>query len=333
MCISRAPQKVFDVIDSMSEGFFILDREWRFTYLNTQAALQFGATAESLTGEVIWDVVPSLRSSVFEVESRRAAREHISLSVVSEITDQSERFLEFRLIPSSSGIAAHSIDVTDQKRVSNVSEAPEAELRRLIDAAPAYISYVDTEYKYRVVNKAYETNFGYAVNSIIGRAMREVLGEDGWSAIRPYVERAMSRECVTFEKEATYPTLGTRWVRGTFTPDIDEDDRVRGVMICVVDITEFKRVQEALRKTAEELCHVNEVAPVGIWVSHDPSCEFISSNLYGQRLLNARPVENLSAGSASTETHGTRRPQVLRRSRARVVDSAAPDAAKCAWKL
>jgi PAS domain S-box-containing protein len=76
-------------------------------------------------------------------------------------------------------------------------------------------------------------------------------------------------------------------------------------MICVVDITELKETQERLSKTAEELRHINDVAPVGIWVSHDPSCEHIRGNITGQRILNAVLGEHAPVGSAFTEAQLT----------------------------
>ncbi len=290
-------QNLLDIVGAISDGFFTLDSEWRFTYLNSQAAAHLGVSAGSVIDKVIWEALPSLKGSILDVECHRAAREHSSISLTARISQQSDRILEFRVLPTTSGVAAHSIDVTEQNRVAHANEERETRSQRLIDAAPAYISYLDTEYRYRVVNKAYETNFGYPPNTVIGRTISEVVGPQGWPIIGPYIERAMSGEAVSFEREATYPTLGTRWVRGTFTPDIDETGQVRGVMICVVDITELKRVQETLRTTAEELRHINDVAPVGIWVSHDPSCAHITGNIVGQRMLNATAGENLSAGS------------------------------------
>lgn len=297
-------QTVLNFVGSISEGFFTLDSQWRFAYLNAPAADQLGVNASTLLGKVIWEALPSLKGSIVEVECRRALRENVTISFHTRLSDLHDKIFEIRLLPSPSGLAAYSVDVTEERRRSDVQGEREAQLRRLIDAAPAYISYLGRDYRYRVVNKAYESNFGYAPNTVIGRTISEVLGETGWPIIAPYVERAMAGECVTFEREATYPSIGTRWVRGTFTPDIGETGDVRGVMICVMDITELKRTQDALRKTAEELRHINNVAPVAIWVSHDPSCEYITGNIIGQRLLNAAPGENVSMGSVFTDTEG-----------------------------
>lgn len=295
-------QNILDVVGAISEGFFVLDSEWRCIYLNARAADHFGSNSAFLVGKILWEVFPSLKGSIFELECQRAVRENISVSFNTNLPGQSERVFEIRFMPSSSGIAAYSTDVTERTRDRSSSGDSESQLRQLVDAAPAYISYVGTDYRYRLVNKNYQNNFGGSHNAAIGRTMGEILGDTAWAVIRPYVERAMAGEIVTFEQGSTYPALGTRWVRGTFTPDIDTDGRVQGIMTCVVDITELKKAQEALRKATEELRHINNVAPVGIWVSRNPSCKYITGNITGQKLLNAAPEANASAGGVLSVT-------------------------------
>lgn len=301
-------QTALDVVGTISQGFFILDSEWRFAYLNAQAAQQFESDALHLTGRVIWEILPSLKGSVVELECRRSVRDNIPVTCRTELLKRPKEIYEIRILPSPSGIVAYSMPMTELESRSSAQRENDAQgeikarLQRLIDAAPAYISYLGTDYKYRIVNKAYES-FGYAPHAVVGRTIGEILGKKGWSTIKPYVERAFMGECVTFERDTAYPTVDTRWVRGTFTPDIDDEGQVRGVMICVFDITDLKTVKEGLRKTAEELRRTNDAAPVAIWVSHDPSCEHITSNVTGQRILNAASGENVSVGSARTEPH------------------------------
>jgi PAS domain S-box-containing protein len=112
-----------------------------------------------------------------------------------------------------------------------------------MDAAPALISYVDSKYRYRRVNQAYERWFGRAAKEIEGRPVREVLGKAVWEAIRPHMERAMAGEAVTFEQELPYKGAGPHWVYVTYTPDRDESGRVRGFVVHVVDIGELKRAE------------------------------------------------------------------------------------------
>jgi PAS domain-containing protein len=129
-----------------------------------------------------------------ELECRRAARENTPSTVKSELWTGIQRVYEIRFLPSPSGIAAYSMEVTEAESPIDGAGESEAKLRRLIDAAPAFISYVGTDYRYRIVNMAYERNFGYAPNTVVGLTISEVLGPTGWTVIEPYVERAMAGE-------------------------------------------------------------------------------------------------------------------------------------------
>src|SRR6195256_4024488 len=68
------------LLESITDAFYALDRECRFTYLNQRALDHFGATRERLLGQVVWDVFPVTRGTVFRQEYECALREQRSVS-------------------------------------------------------------------------------------------------------------------------------------------------------------------------------------------------------------------------------------------------------------
>ena len=103
------------LLESMTDAFYALDREFRFTYLNQRTLEHFGATRERLLGNVLWDVVPMIRGTVFQQEYERALREQCSVTfeTVSPLTG---RWVEVRAYPTPQGLAAYFRDVTDRKQ-------------------------------------------------------------------------------------------------------------------------------------------------------------------------------------------------------------------------
>ncbi len=131
-------------------------------------------------------------------------------------------------------------------------QASENELRLIMDAAPALISYVNSDHRYRRVNKSYERWFGKSGNEIQGRHVREVLGDIVWQTAKPNIDRVLSGEQVAFQHQLPVADGGTKWVEVTLVPDHDESGRVCGFVVHASDIEEMKRAEEAIKQSLKE---------------------------------------------------------------------------------
>ena len=81
---------------------------------------------------------------------------------------------------------------------------------------------------------------------LIGRSMRELLGPI-YPLNQPYIEGALRGERQDFEREIPDPAGGRpRHSAATYLPDIGEDGEVRGFFVLVSDITERKKMEDAL---------------------------------------------------------------------------------------
>src|SRR3954466_6663068 len=103
------------LLESITDGFYSLDREYRFTYLNQRALDHFHAAAETLLGQVLWEVFPHTRESVFQQEYERALSQQCSVSFET-ISLISNTWVEVRAYPTPQGLAVYFRDVTDRKR-------------------------------------------------------------------------------------------------------------------------------------------------------------------------------------------------------------------------
>jgi PAS domain S-box-containing protein len=102
------------LLESITDAFYALDRECRFTYLNQRALDHFGATRETLLGQVLWDVFPVTRGTVFQQEYERALREQGSVAFET-VSPLISRWIEVRAYPTRQGLAVYFRDVTDRK--------------------------------------------------------------------------------------------------------------------------------------------------------------------------------------------------------------------------
>jgi PAS domain S-box-containing protein len=103
------------LLESITDAFYALDREFRFTYLNQRAVDHFGATREALLGKVPWDVFPITRGTVFQHEYERAVHERCSVAFEA-VSLLSSRWVEVRAYPTPQGLAVYFRDITDRKQ-------------------------------------------------------------------------------------------------------------------------------------------------------------------------------------------------------------------------
>ncbi|MEH2289216.1 PAS domain-containing protein, partial [Nostoc sp.] len=104
--------------------------------------------------------------------------------------------------------------------VYNELRLREEELRLIANALPVCICYVDANQRYRFVNRTYEVWFNCSRDEIIGKSVRELLGEAAYQVAQPYINRTLGGQMTTYEAEISYP-FGKKYISATFIPDCD----------------------------------------------------------------------------------------------------------------
>ena len=173
-------------------------------------------------------------------------------------------------------IGAH-LDITDRKEAERAAQESEEHLRSIADALPLLISYVDKDQHFRFANKPYEVWFDRPLSEILGRKLRAVMGATMYEARRPFVERTLAGETLSYEVE--FPrSFGPATTEVVHIPHRDEMGHVLGFYTVVQDITTRKRAEKALTESEERFHSIANSAPVPIWVSRsDGRREFVNA--------------------------------------------------------
>ena len=141
--------------------------------------------------------------------------------------------------------------------IAGLARRSDERLKLATDAVPALISYIDKDLRYRLINRTYEEWFGHAREEILGRHMKEVLGEPALGALRPHIESALAGHATSFELRVPYADGGERDIQASYVPDIAPDGTVRGFFVLVLDISTIKRAEAAARAGEEGLRAAN----------------------------------------------------------------------------
>jgi len=70
--LAQSNEREHRILESISDAFFSLDREWRFTYVNNGAERILLKSREELIGTTIWEQFPEAVGSIFQTEYERA---------------------------------------------------------------------------------------------------------------------------------------------------------------------------------------------------------------------------------------------------------------------
>jgi PAS domain S-box-containing protein len=113
--LQESARRMTDILEKTSDGFFAVDSDWNFTYLNAEAEVMLGAGRDSLLGQNLWAKFPNLAGSVFEQNYRAVMSDQVAIEFEALGTDGNAWF-EVHSYPSGGGVSVFFRDITERKR-------------------------------------------------------------------------------------------------------------------------------------------------------------------------------------------------------------------------
>lgn len=142
--------------------------------------------------------------------------------------------------------------------------ASRRQLRLVIDALPVLVSYIDNQGRYQLVNRRYQQWFNRTEEELVGRPVREIVGDAAYAHVGPILARALAGEAVTQDLCLDYLAAGHREIHVTCLPHRDASG-VAGCITLVEDITERAATTRALVASEARLRAAQGAARIGIY--------------------------------------------------------------------
>jgi PAS domain S-box-containing protein len=112
----EARRALYSILESISDAFFAVDREWRFTYVNRRAEELWSRCREGLLGKNLWDELPQAADSDQYREMRRAMEERTTTSFEA-FSPVLGVWVAGQAYPSpNGGVSVYFDDVTERRR-------------------------------------------------------------------------------------------------------------------------------------------------------------------------------------------------------------------------
>jgi PAS domain S-box-containing protein len=188
-------------------------------------------------------------------------------------------------IESSNGEAARdepASDAADLKAVAaGLSNLPGpvdfAGILAIADSLPVMIAYLDRDLRYRFLNRTLADWLEQPRRAVLGRTMREVVGEAAYEFRKPMVEAALVGEEQWFIADFDHVSRGKLTVQAHYVPHRNAKGKVVGIILVIQDVTEQRANEIALRESEARFRRIANSAPVMMWVTRlDRTRDFVN---------------------------------------------------------
>jgi len=133
--LDEAGQRLRIVLDNISDGFFTMDRQWRYTDINPAGARMVGKTPEDLVGRQYLDAFPEAAGTIWERTYRRVMDTQ-EAATAEEYYEPLDTWFEASVFPFAGGISVFFRDVSVRKRAERAVRESETRLATIVETVP-----------------------------------------------------------------------------------------------------------------------------------------------------------------------------------------------------
>jgi PAS domain S-box-containing protein len=283
-----------NILESITEAFFALDRNWRYTYLNRQAELLLQRKREELLGQVMWDKFPEAVGSIFDLEYHRAVSEQVSVEFESFYPPLNTWF-EVHAYPSRDGLSVYFRNISDavaaatqRKQAEEALRESEERFHQAFENAAIGMALVSLDGRWLQVNRSLCEMLGYSEQELLALTFQAVTHPGDLQIGTHYFQQMLSGEIRScqFEKRYLHKLGQTVWAMLSTSMIRDGQDQPLYIVTQIEDITERKQALEELRNLSKAL----ESAVEGI-AQVDSQGRYIKTNPAYASMLGYQPEE------------------------------------------
>ncbi|MEH1805026.1 ATP-binding protein [Nostoc sp.] len=240
------------VIAGIQDQFFVLDREWRYTFVNEQVAEVVGIPKEELLGKIIWEVFPDMVKSEFDTEVHRAKAQNTVVQFEYFYAPW-QRWFENRVYPFAEGVSIFVTEISDRKQAEKALRESEEKFRNMADNAPFMVWVTDTNSYCTYLSQSWYDFTGQNEEMGLGFGwLNAVHPEDYNDASNAFLEATSSCSAFRMEYRLRRQDGEYRSCIDAANPWFGVDGQFKGYIGSVIDITE-RKVAEAERDRLLEL--------------------------------------------------------------------------------
>jgi PAS domain S-box-containing protein len=222
--LRASQQRLGTTLESIADGFVTFDRDWRYTYVNAEAARLLNTTPAQLEGRRVWDVFPDAVGGTAYEALHRAMAERVSVEF-ENFDESAGRWFANRVSPSGDdAFSVYFHDITARRQAETERAAELVAMSRLQALSTRLVQSGDLNSLLREILSA--------ATDITGTTKGNIQFHDPEAGtLTILVHQGFGQEFVDFFAARGAP-YGCAAVIGTHervaVPDLDADDHWRG---------------------------------------------------------------------------------------------------------
>ncbi|MCF2492447.1 MULTISPECIES: PAS domain S-box protein [Dyadobacter] len=245
-----------EILESISDAFYAVDKNWKFTYFNKEAENLLLKKTEDVLGKNIWEVFPASADTVIRKIYQRVARSKKKESFEYHYPGNG-KWYEINAYPSHGGISAYFKNIDERKQAAEKLDKAYQEKINILESIGDAFFTVNKDWVLTYLNKETE--------KVLHRKRDTLIGKNLWDEYpdaietdfyRQYHKAAKTQENLTFEE--FYPALKV-WLEVTVYPSST------GLSVYFKDITLRKESDLRLLHSNERFEKVAEATHDAIW--------------------------------------------------------------------
>ncbi|MXV64041.1 PAS domain S-box protein [Natronorubrum sp. JWXQ-INN-674] len=239
-------QRIFGRI---SDAFYALDEDCRFTHVNDRAEQILGLEREEVLGTCVWTTLPELEGTPFEKRYREAMETQESNSFEAYYPPI-DTWLEVNVYPSETGLSVYFRDITERKERERELRRKERRFEAIFNDPNILVGLLEPDGTTLDINQTAMEYIHADLEDVTGVPFWETPwwgeGDGVQSDVKRWTQRAADGEYVEFETDLTRPNGEQYTLDGVFRPVTNDEGDVVSIIVSDRDVTERREYERQL---------------------------------------------------------------------------------------
>jgi len=249
--IERSEQRLDDLINAIPAIVGYFDKEERCLYANHAGLKLQGLARGQETGMTLRAALGDAIYALHEPHVKVALGGRRSQLEGQAVFQGRTTHFQAHVIPDRLGAAGErgfyvmTFDITALKEAEARQASSERRLRAIADNLPVSITYVDSEERFRFVNRTGLDWAGRVASDVLGQRVEDCMPAERYAVRRDSIHRALAGERVSLDIDSSAAPQA-RSLQCVYVPDLQPDGRVAGLYGLETDVSALKQIERQL---------------------------------------------------------------------------------------